>query len=189
MDGVRLYKESSGWKKVAEYVGTGRSTAQCQKRWNHSVRYVELGLQKTINWSEDEVRATICMFAYAINGLLILSSCPMQVNRLHELVQQHTVAPVYSEELKRMRKGYVDWKTIGNELGFIPADCRDRWGMIQAAKLSRGPFTAEEDILIRQTVQEWSGGSKGLWTTLQKELARPRQTLLSRWRNVLSKQT
>ena len=53
--------------------------------------------------------------------------------------------------------------------------------------MKKGPFTAEEDTLICQRVEEWGDKGNGLWVALEREMGRPGQTISERWRTVLSK--
>ena len=97
------------------------------------------------------------------------------MKRLLELVSQH-----------RTDKGTC-WKAIGEELGIVPKDCRSKYKLIQYSDMKLGPFTAEEDALIRQRVEEWGDKGNGLWVALEKEMDRSGKNIRHRWHDVLSK--
>ena len=91
--------------------------------------------------------------------------------------------------MKVMTKESIDWKAIGEELKRVPIDCQHKWKSILASQLKKGPFTAEEDALIRQRVAEWrdQGKGKGLWVSLEKEMGRSGKNIRDRWNRWLSK--
>ena len=52
--------------------------------------------------------------------------------------------------------------------------------------MKKGPFTVEEDAVIKQRVAEWGDkGKEGLWVSLGKELGRPSNLIATRWNNSL----
>ena len=106
---------------------------------------------------------------------------------LVELVHQHVLQPHGSKENKTITKECTDWTAIGKQLNRIPAQCRNKWESIQASRMKKGPFTAQEDALIRQRVAEWGNKGKGLWVSLQQELGRSGRTIGGRWTRRLSK--
>ena len=79
------------------------------------------------------------------------------------------------------------WKAIGKELGRVARDCRSKYRRILESKMKLGHFTAEEDALIRQRVEEWGDKGNGLWVALENEMDRPAKNISHRWRLVLSK--
>ena len=86
-----------------------------------------------------------------------------------------------------MTQERIEWKAIGQELGRVPQDCRQNWNSILQSKMKKGPYTAEEDALIRQRVAEWGDKGKGLWVSLQDEMGRSDANIRARWNNWLSK--
>ena len=81
----------------------------------------------------------------------------------------------------------TDWKAIGEELGRVPQDCSSKYNLIQSGQMKKGPFTAEEDALIRQRVEKWGDKGIGLWVALEKEMGRAGKHINKRWRQTLSK--
>ncbi len=102
-------------------------------------------------------------------------------------MEEHTIKPYWSEYLKVMTQERIDWKAIGQALGRVPLDCQDKWKGILTSKMKKGPFTAEEDALIRQRVMEWGDKGPGLWVSLQEEMGRPADIIGRRWKTILSK--
>ena len=100
-----------------------------------------------------------------------------------ELVSQYLIPSHRSTRLK-VKPGA--WEVIGEELGRVPHDCRGKYKLIENSKMKLGHFTAEEDALIRQRVEEW-GDKRGLWVALENEMDRPAKNISHRWRLVLSK--
>ena len=100
-----------------------------------------------------------------------------------ELVPQHVIP----SHLKAMAQERTDWKAIGNALGRVAQDCKNRYKNIQWRQMKKGPFTAEEDALICQRVKEWGDKGKGLWVALQKEMDRAGGIIRLRWHLTLSK--
>ena len=64
-----------------------------------------------------------------------------------------------------------------------PIHCKNKWSSMEAKKLKKGPFTAEEDDIIKQRVAElgYNGDSRGLWASLEQALGRPATTIIGRW--------
>ena len=86
-----------------------------------------------------------------------------------------------------MTQERIDWQAIGQELGRVPRDCTTKWNSTLRGKMKKGPYTAEEDALIRQRVMEWGDKGPGLWTSLEKEMGRSDANIRMRWNNQLSK--
>ena len=84
-------------------------------------------------------------------------------------------------------QGKIDWTRIGRELGRQPKDCQDKWRLILASKMKKGPFTLEEDALIRRRVEEWGDKGRGLWVSLQEEMGRRAFLIQHRWNGTLSR--
>ena len=85
------------------------------------------------------------------------------------------------------KKVTVNWQKVSQRMNRTPKDCQHKWNSMQASKLKKGPFTAEEDAVITQRVAEWGNKGIGLWVSLEKELGRSATIIGGRWRNVLSK--
>lgn len=100
---------------------------------------------------------------------------------------QHVVKAHWSETRKVMTQEYINWIAIGEQLHRVPNECSNRWNVLQNAKLSQGPFSAEEDALIRLRVEEWGDRKNGLWVNLQEEMGRPSVRIRQRWVSPLSK--
>ena len=103
------------------------------------------------------------------------------------LVEQHTIQPYWSEQYKAMTQERIDWKAISQELGRVRQDCQNKWISILRGKMKKGPFSAEEDALIRQRVAEWGNKGPGLWASLQEEMGRSDANIRMRWNMVLRK--
>ena len=110
-----------------------------------------------------------------------------QLTALPGLVEQHTIKPYWSDYYKVMTQERIDWKAIGQVLGRVPQDCVHKWNSIQQSKMKKGPFTAEEDALIRQRVAEWGDKGNGLWISLQEEMGRSDKNIINRWNRHLHK--
>jgi len=54
-EGVRLYKENGGWRRVAEFVGGNRTLVQCENRYSNTLMHVDGGLPVVVDWSNAEV--------------------------------------------------------------------------------------------------------------------------------------
>ena len=80
-----------------------------------------------------------------------------------------------------MTQERTDWKAIGSKLGRVPNDCYNKYKSIQESQMKKGPFTAEEDALIRQRVEEWGDKGIGLWVALEKEMGRAAKQINKRW--------
>ena len=104
-----------------------------------------------------------------------------------ELVRQHVIPSYWSDRLNTMTQQYTDWKAIGIELGRAPKDCNLKYKSIHYGQMKKGPFTAEEDALICQRVEEWGDNGKGLWVKLEKEMGRLGINIRQRWERALSK--
>ena len=88
---------------------------------------------------------------------------------------------------KRWKAECTDWKAIGEVLGRAPLDCSSKYNLIQSGQMKKGPFTAEEDALIYQRVEEWGDKGNGLWAALEKEMGRVGRVISERWRITLSR--
>ena len=104
-----------------------------------------------------------------------------------ELVPQHVIPPHWSPQQKVMTMEHTDWKAVGMELGRAPKDCNLKYNLIHYRQMKKGHFTAKEDALIYQRVEEWGDKGKGLWVALEKELNRMANSIRQRWGDVLSK--
>lgn len=109
------------------------------------------------------------------------------MQQLEELVPLHVIKPYWSEKYKVMTQERTDWAAIGKILNRIPAKCMDKWKYLQASRMKKGPYTAEEDALIRQRVEAWGDKGNGLWVSLQQELGRRLNNIQARWTKTLSK--
>ena len=63
----------------------------------------------------------------------------------------------------------------------MPGDCRNKYAGLQNRERKKGPFTAEEDELIRTKVSEWGDQGVGLWKALEKEMNRDGRCISQRW--------
>ena len=147
-------------------MGDGLSAQHCKNRWNIYLKHWQKGL-KSANWQPDEVPHPTTVLTYT-QSLTFLLPC-IQVKRLLELAPQHST-----------QKG-TDWTAIGNELGRAPMDCLSKYRLIQYSKMNKGHFSAEEDALIRQRVEEWGDKGDGLWVALEEEMDRPGNYIRARW--------
>jgi len=102
-------------------------------------------------------------------------------------VEQHTIKPRWNVKQKVMTQERIDWKAIGQVLGRVPQDCKDKWSCILASKMKKGPLSTEENALIIQRVMEWGDKGNGLWASLQEEMGRPADHIIKRWRKALCK--
>ena len=62
-----------------------------------------------------------------------------------------------------------------------PRECQGKVRYIKCKIMKKGPFTAEEDAIIKQRVAEWGNKGNGLWVGLEKELGRPESDICKRW--------
>jgi hypothetical protein len=104
-----------------------------------------------------------------------------------ELAQQHVLEPHWSAYGNKMTERRIDWKAVGQVLGRVPKDCYNKYKLTSNGKMKKGPFTAEEDAVIVQRVQEWGDRGQGLWVQLEQELGRSGQLISERWRKTLRK--
>jgi hypothetical protein len=102
----------------------------------------------------------------------------VQTARLEELV----AAQKHGASEKKL-----DWKAIAQALGRMPKDCKRKHDLVLRSRMKKGPFSAEEDALIRKHVQEWGDKGDGLWVALQEELGRPDCIIQRRWANSLNR--
>ena len=98
-----------------------------------------------------------------------------------KLVPQHLIPSYWSTYYKTMTQERTDWKAIGSKLGRVPNDCYNKYKSILESKMKLGHFTAEEDALIRQRVEEWGDKGIGLWVALEKEMGRAGKQINKRW--------
>ena len=110
-----------------------------------------------------------------------------QEERLLELAQQYLSPAHWDRRLKTMTQERTDWTAIGRELDRVPKDCFVKYKSIQNSKFKKGRFTAQEDALICQRVDEWGDKGNGLWAALEKEMGRVANNIRQRWGDVLSK--
>ena len=97
----------------------------------------------------------------------------MQIKELQELV------PLCNYE--RDHKIVTNWGKVSKIMNRTPTDCQNKWIRMQTKKLKKGPFTAEEDAIIKQRVPEWTDKGNGLWVSLEKELRRSAKSIGDRW--------
>jgi hypothetical protein len=98
-----------------------------------------------------------------------------------ELAQQHMVEPYWSTYYKKMTERRIDWQAVGLVLGRVPKYCQSKYKHTLESRMKKGPFTAEEDAVILQRVQEWGDRGQGLWVQLSQELGRPASSISRRW--------
>ena len=79
----------------------------------------------------------------------------------------------------------ANWIEVSELMNRPPLACRNKWKWMQTKKLKKGPFTAEEDAIIRRRKAEWGDRGIGLWTSLGKELGRPGPAIGQRWKLTL----
>ena len=98
-----------------------------------------------------------------------------------KLVPQHLIPSYWSTYYKTMTQEHTDWTAIGKKLGRAAVDCSNKCRLIQEREMNKSPFTAEEDALICQRVEEWGDKGFGLWVALEKEMGRSGQSIRHRW--------
>ena len=169
--------KAQGWERMAEFMGDGLRAEQCRHRWDDYLEPRQRGLKRG-NWQPDEVLhpyyctcSNIYWHRTVLYSLSYLLTCIWQVRRLLMLV------PLYTD----MMRDRINWTGIGWELGRAPKDCSNKYRLIQSSQRKKGHFTAEEDALIRQRVEEWGDKGNGLWAALQKELNRTGVSISERW--------
>lgn len=82
----------------------------------------------------------------------------------------------------------TDWKTVELMMGRSRTDCQKKhWYYSQKRDplLKSGPFSLEEDEIIRETVDLFGGDdkSKDLWIVLGADLNRDKLSVKEHWRN------
>lgn len=128
-EGVALHR-AEGWQRVAEFVGDGKSRAQCQVRWSVYGSRGDDSMGKGVPWSEADVSAlTVNLFCYAVSVFTLVFM--LQVERLRALVQKHTVAPRWSKQTKSMTRELIDWISIEKELGRGAHHCKNKWKYVK----------------------------------------------------------
>ena len=101
---------------------------------------------------------------------------------------QHDPATMGASEGNRSNnKITTNWQEVSKLMNRTAKDCWQKWNSMQASRMKKGPFTAEEDAIIIQRVTEWGDKGKGLWVSLDKELGRPNYNIRQRWIKSLSK--
>ena len=148
------------WSEVAEHVGNGVTAKKSEKRWTSTAEPQQHELKKSAAWTEAEVQ------------------------KLFRLVSQHTTPPVWIKHLARLSEERIDWVKISQEMGREAVSCRSKWITRRQRNMKGGPFTLAEDALIRQRVAEWGNKGKGLWVSLEKEMNRRDDSLVSRWKTL-----
>ena len=83
--------------------------------------------------------------------------------------------------MKVMTAVQTDWTAIGKKLGRTPKHCRSKYRVIEQSQMKKGRFTAKENALIIQRVEEWGDKGNGLWVALEKEIGRPGRHITKRW--------
>lgn len=106
---------------------------------------------------------------------------------LTQLVSQHVIESHWNEKLGVMTREIIDWIAIADKLNRVPQDCNDKW-YLKDKKLRKGPFTTEEDALIKERVAEWGNKGNRLWVSLEKEIGRPAHIISKYWRRHLTLQ-
>ena len=79
----------------------------------------------------------------------------------------------------------IDWANISTELDRARWDCRTQWIALQDFTTKKGKFSPEEDAVIKMRVKEWGSKGRGLYTTIARELNRPKTAIFRRWQTVL----
>lgn len=97
---------------------------------------------------------------------------------------QHVNKP-HSKQCKAMTQERIDWIVIGKLLSRIPLVCSNKWNSLLTRNMRKGRYTAEEDALIRQRVEEWGDKRNGLWASLEKEMGRSGLAITRHWNDVL----
>ena len=91
------------------------------------------------------------------------------------------LAQCTSEENKHSNKTATNWDEVSKLMNRSPLNCQAKWNIMQYKKMKKGPFTAEEDAIIKQRVAEWGDKGNGLWVSLEKELGRSAKDINNRW--------
>ena len=104
--------------------------------------------------------------------------------QLFQKMQLEELIPLYTQN--RKLKLAISWTNLSKHLNRTKVDCKTAWRNIQAKRMKKGPFTVEEDAVIKQRVTEMGNkGEEGLWTSLEKELGRSSTSIFVRWKNSL----
>jgi hypothetical protein len=77
-------------------------------------------------------------------------------------------------------KEAINWTIISKELNREYYDCKNKYKLLQAMEMKKGPFTEQEDLIIAERVIEWANRGNGLWVMLEKELNRRSDSIKSR---------
>jgi len=87
------------------------------------------------------------------------------------------------------RKKVIEWEPIARELNRSRGSCQQKWHNIKrgiqakSSELKKGPYSLEEDAIIRKRVAQWDkkGDKKrGLWSGLGRELGRTSTSVFDR---------
>ena len=102
-------------------------------------------------------------------------------------MQLDTLQRMVAASISESENERPDWIRIGYALNVVPNICLSKHALLLSATLKHGPYTAEEDALIRQRVDEWGDPKvkRGLWPRLQKEMRRNATYLRQRWFSTL----
>ena len=90
------------------------------------------------------------------------------MERLKELVELHTSEPNKYARGRGSTNPTVHWNKISEILNRHKIDCVNKWHYVNGSKvyrsMKRGPFTADEDSTIINTVKHW--GHKGIYVII-----------------------
>ena len=91
------------------------------------------------------------------------------------------MAQCTSEENMHSSKTATDWDQVSELMNRSTPACQAKWKKLHPTELKKGPFTAEEDAIIRRRKVAWKDKGNGLWTSLGKELGRSGTSIARRW--------
>uniref|UniRef100_A0A7S3HL51 Uncharacterized protein n=1 Tax=Spumella elongata TaxID=89044 RepID=A0A7S3HL51_9STRA len=117
------------WNSISAHVGEGANCDRCWQRWNRYLK-PDAMVSKTDPWTTDDLI------------------------RLEDLVLTHTNNPDKRRAGRSTTKTSIDWTTISLLMKRPYMDCKGKWKKIKAFNMKKGPFSAEEDALIVQRVEE-----------------------------------
>lgn len=106
------------------------------------------------------------------------------------MVENYTNDPNQSKKGQRKFRDSINWVAISLAVNRSYKDCKTKWGVFtrraHVSALKKGPFTAEEDEIMRQRATAWGDKSpSGLWRELERELGRPALNLRNHWQRLL----
>jgi hypothetical protein len=103
-----------------------------------------------------------------------------QTECLKEYVEREMKTPTGKQ---KHGENQINWACISEELDRTNAECRQKWRSIyrMSDQFKHGPYTAEEDAIILQRIQEWGDTRNGLWACLEKELGRLGSNIQNRY--------